>query len=120
MPYFFDTYAIIELMKNNPNYEKFKEFEIITSIMNIGELYNIILRSKGKERAGKWFESCDFELLELTPEIMVKSIYFRYENLTKNISAADAVGYILSLKHNLKFLTGDKQFEKMPNVEFAK
>ena len=120
MSYFFDTYAIIELMKNNPNYEKFKEFEIITGIMNIGELYNIILRTKGKESADSWFKSCDFELLELTPEIMVKSIYLRFANKSKNISAADAIGYVTSLKHNLKFLTGDKQFEKMMNVEFVK
>jgi len=118
--YFFDTYAIIELMKNNPNYEQFKDFKIITSVMNVGEIYNIILREKGKSSADDWFNCIDFELLEISPDVMVKSVYFRHTHKNSNISSTDAVGYMLSLKHNLNFLTGDRQFENMENVEFVK
>ncbi len=118
--YFFDTYAIIELLENNPDYERFENFRVIASVMNIGEIYNIILRDIGKERADEWFNSCNFELLEITPDIMIKSVYFRHLNRKKNISSTDAVGYFLSLKHKLKFLTGDRQFKNMPNVEFVK
>ncbi len=31
---------------------------------------------------------------------------------------ADAMGYFLSLKHNVRFLTGDKAFRDLENVEF--
>lgn len=107
-------------MKKNPNYERFGDFKIVTSVMNIGELYNIILREKGKAEADNWFGNFNFELVEISPEVMIKSVYFRYLNKNKNISSTDSVGYTLALKHNLKFLTVDKQFEKMSNVEFVK
>ncbi|MBI4452451.1 PIN domain-containing protein [Candidatus Woesearchaeota archaeon] len=118
--YFFDTYAIMALMEKNPNYDIFKDIKIIACVMNIGEIYNIILREKSKNAADEWFSNISFELLEITPEIIVKAVYFKHLNKKKNISSTDAVGYILSLKHNLKFLTGDRQFENLPNVEFVK
>ena len=118
--YFFDTYAIIALAEKDANYEIFKDVKIITCVMNVGEMYNIILREKSKNAADEWFRNISFELLEITPEIMAESVYFRYINKKKNISSTDAVGYILSLKHDLKFLTGDRQFERLPNVEFVK
>lgn len=118
--YFFDTYAIIEIMESNPNYEDFKNFKITTSVMNVGELYSIILREKSKLKADEWFYNFNCEILEISPEVMIKSVYFRHLNKNKNLSSTDAVGYTLSSKHNLKFLTGDKQFENMPNVEFVK
>ena len=120
MTYFFDTYAIVELMENSSGYLRFKDFKIVTSILNIGEIYNILLREKGKETADSWFKNFNCELLEISPEDMVKAVYFRHINKGKNISSTDAVGYILSLNNNIKFLTGDRQFEKMPNVEFVK
>ena len=41
---FFDTYAFFEILKGNPKYERYKKFEIITSKLNIFELYLGILR----------------------------------------------------------------------------
>ena len=32
----------------------------------------------------------------------------------------DAIGYTIAKSHGVKFLTGDKEFEKMANVEFIK
>ena len=120
MGYFFDTYAIIEIINLNPGYGKFNKLAVTTSILNLGELYNIFLRDKGIKAADEMFEACNFEFLEISPEIIIRAIRFRNENKKKNLSLTDCVGYALSLKHNLKFLTGDKQFEKMSNVEFIK
>jgi len=114
------TYAIIELIRGSLQYDRFKEMPIVTSVYNIGELYLIYLREEGKEIADKWFSRFNCELLEINPQIMVDSIYFRYIHRKRNISLADSIGYQLALKHNLKFLTGDKEFENMPNVEFVK
>jgi len=33
-------------------------------------------------------------------------------------SEGDTMGYYLSLKHNVRFLTGDKTFRDLDNVEF--
>jgi predicted nucleic acid-binding protein len=120
MKYFFDTYAIIELAEDNPSYDAYEEFEIVTCVLNIGEMYQIILRNKGKEEADNWFRNANFKLLEITPEIIIEAVYFRHSNRKNDFSLPDAVGYKLSLKHSLKFLTGDKQFEDLPSVEFVK
>ena len=118
--YFFDTYAIIELAESNPSYDKYRDFEIVTSVLNIGEMYQIILRKKGKEPADNWFMDSNLKLLEITPEIIIDAVQFRHSNKKKDFSLEEAVGYKLSLKHNLKFLTGDRQFEDLHNVEFVK
>jgi hypothetical protein len=36
-----------------------------------------------------------------------------------DLSYADALGYFLSLKHGIKFLTGDPEFKNLENVEFV-
>ena len=120
MTYFFDSYAIIEIAESNLSYGKYQGLEIVTSVLNIGEIYQIILRKKGKEDADNWFKKTNFKLLEITPEIIIEAVYFRHLNKKNDFSLPDAVGYNLSLKHDLKFLTGDRQFENLPNVEFAK
>ena len=121
MTYFFDSYAIIEIGNGvNLSYQKFQEFEVITSFLNIGEIYQVILRKDGKNTADKWFRATNFKLLEISPEILIDAICYRHINKKKDLSLTDCVGYNLSLKNNLKFLTGDKKFEKIPNVEFVK
>ena len=120
MTYFFDSYAIIELAESSPPYDNYQGIEITTSVLNIGEIYQIILRKHGKEAADKWFKKINFKLLEITPTIIIESVYFRHMNKENNFSLPDAVGYKLSLKYKLKFLTGDRQFKNMPNVEFVK
>lgn len=120
MTYFHDTYAIIELMEGNLSYSQFRDFKVTTSILNVGEVYTIFLRNEGKSKADLWFENFTFDLVDITPQVIVEAAYFRYINRKKDLSITDAVGYTLSLKHNLKFLTGDRQFENMPNVEFVK
>ena len=120
MTYFFDTYAIIEIAKGSKSYEKFLGLKIITGVLNIGELYQINLIKHGKNVADEWFTNSNFDILEISPEIIVEAVYFRFVNKKKNMSLVDCVGYILSQKYNLKFLTGDAQFENISNVEFVK
>jgi len=38
----------------------------------------------------------------------------------KKLSLIDALGYSCSCKQRIKFLTGDKEFMEMENVEFIK
>ena len=120
MSFFHDSYAIIELMEGNQSYKPYQDFKIVTSILNIGEVYAVLLRNEGKNKADEWFRNFNFSLLEILPEDIVNATCFRYINRKKKISITDALGYTLSLKHKLNFLTGDRQFENLPNVEFVK
>jgi len=118
--YFFDTYTIIELIKGNPNYEFIKDNVIITSSMNLAELYYSLLLENNKEFADKIINSFNFELIDITSKIAIKSSLFRFQNKKLRLSYIDCLGYILALKNNLLFLTGDKSFENLDNVEYVK
>lgn len=120
MAYFFDTYAIIEIVKDNENYQCYNKEEIITSILNLGELYHALLRDFNEEVANWWKEKLKGCYLSITEDVIVKAMKFKFENKSKNFSFIDCVGYILAKENNLKFLTGDKEFKDLENVEFVK
>ena|SRR3989338_1969863 len=119
MAYFFDTYAIIEIIEDNKNYEKYKEEEIITSILNVGELYYSLLK-KDAEAAENWYEKLKQSATLVDVEIIKRAMKFRFENKNKKFSAIDCVGYIIAKDRDLRFLTGDEGFKDMENVEFVK
>ena len=118
--FFFDTYALFEIAEKNENYEKYNGFPLIVCILNIAELYGTVLREFGEEKADGLYGKFVFQIVEITPEIMIEAVKFRYENRKEDVSLPDAVGYLLAKKHKLKFLTGDKFFEDKNNVEFVK
>ncbi len=120
MKYFFDTYAIIEIIGENKGYDKYKEEEIATSILNIGELYYILLREKGEESADYWYKILKQSAFLVDVETIIKSMKFRFENKTKKFSFIDCVGYVIAKDKGLRFLSGDKAFENFDNVEFVK
>ena len=118
--YFFDTYAIIETLKGSENYFAFSDKQIITSTNNLVEFYYYLLRERGGKVAKEIIFDTDFIFLDITEEIAVESAVFRYNNKGKEFSYIDCIGYITALKNNLKFLTGDKDFNNFKNVEFVK
>jgi|SRR3989344_376923 len=117
---FFDTYAILEIIRGSKAYERFAEFTIKTSILNLAEIYYILLNKYSKQTADYWYKKFNFDLVAITQDTVKKAAYFRFLNKKKNLSLIDCVGYVLALEHGLKFLTGDKQFKGMRDVEFVK
>jgi predicted nucleic acid-binding protein len=118
MNYFFDTYALIEMIRGNPNYAKFVEFEPITTILNLGELHYHTLKEKSPIDEFLYSElkgSC----MPIELEDMEKAMEFKYENRKKKFSMVDSVGYILARRYGLRFLTGDKGFREIEGVEFV-
>lgn len=120
MMYFFDTYAFFEIIQNNPDYARFKDEVLITTVLNLAELYYGLLQKIGKGKTDAWFERFKPDLLEFDLDIAKKAMAFRYANIKKKFSMVDCISYIVALKHGLKFLTGDPAFEGLPNVEFVK
>ncbi|MFA5856398.1 MAG: PIN domain-containing protein [Candidatus Pacearchaeota archaeon] len=118
--YFFDSYALIELIRGNEKYDFVKEELIITSPMNLAEVYYALLLDQNKEIADKIIDLLNVELIEITSEIALKSALFRFENKKSKFSYIDCVGYILAKNSNIEFLTGDKEFENFSNVKFVK
>ncbi len=117
--YFFDSYAIIELVKQNPNYFKYLDEDIILTKFNLAEVYYAILRDFGKEKAKEVHEHVKNNVVDFNDEILFHAMEFKLKNKKKNYSYADAIGYSYALQNKLIFLTGDKQFKDMKNVEYT-
>ena len=119
MKYFFDTYALIELAKNNPNYLNYAGEIVSTTIFNLSELYYIILKEFGKEKAQAIYYKFKECVNEFSDDIIFEAMELRLKLKNKNLSYTDCIGYIFAIKNNLQFLTGDKEFKAMPHVEFV-
>ena len=119
--YFFDTYAFFEIICGNPNYDKYKkEISIITTKLNLIELHYGLLKLYGEDTANFYFEKFKKFVNDFDDEIIKKANTFRLINKIKKLSYTDCIGYILSRKLNIQFLTGDKEFEDLEGVRFVK
>ncbi len=120
MNYFFDSYSVIEILKNSPNYEKFKDIQIITSALNMAEVYYVLASTIDEESAAKAVQNLVIRYIDIYPEIAIEAARFRFKHRKLKMSYADCIGYIISKRAKLRFLTGDEAFIKMENVEFVK
>jgi PIN domain nuclease of toxin-antitoxin system len=119
--YFFDSYAIIEILKENQNYLKFQDKPIIILLVNLAEIYwHCINDLKFITEADNVFSKFRKCVVDIDDETLKESIKFRKEHKKRDLSYIDCFGYIYAKRHGLKFLTGDKEFEHLPNVEFVK
>lgn len=119
--YFFDTYAFFEVIKGNPGYENYSEgTALITTKMNLMELYYWLLIRKGKDEAEKYYQKFLPFCIEITDDAIKEACGFRAEHKNRDLSYVDCIGYIIAKLKNIKFLTGDKQFEDLENVKFVK
>ena len=118
--YFFDTYAIVEILKENMNYESYKDFQATITIFNLAELYWSCLDSFNKEELEKIYAEYKEAVVEIDDETLKEAVKFRKEHKKQNLSYTDCIGYIYAKRHKMRFLTGDKEFQHLENVEFAK
>jgi len=117
--YIFDTYAIIEIIEGNQSYEKFIDDEILINEFIFAELcYNLIKFDYPKK--DYYLEKYKSFITNIDSEVIRKAMEFRYANKKKKMSMTDCVSYFQAKKLEIKFLTGDKEFENLDNVEFVK
>lgn len=116
--YFFDTYAMFEVLGGNPKYEKYFNCGIITTIFNLAEFNYNLKKERSKEEADELTKDyIDFvvevEFDDITNAMNLKTEY-------KNLSIPDAIGYTIAKRYGVKFLTGDSDFENFKDVELVK
>lgn len=121
MWFFADTYALIEFFKGNPHYAKyFTEHECITTRLNLLELYYAKLLEEQPDQAEEYYNGLLSKTVEIDDDTIKKAAQFRFEHKKQNISYIDAVGYQIARAKKIKFLTGDKAFKELSNVEFVR
>jgi hypothetical protein len=119
-PYFFDTYALRELIKGGENYKGFVDAIIITTIFNLMELHYGLLKDHTKEIANHYFNYFRKFVILVDDETIKQANEFRYKYKKLGLSYIDCVGYTFARSRNIKFLTGDNAFKGMEGVEFVK
>jgi predicted nucleic acid-binding protein len=119
--FFYDSYAIIEYLKGNKKYQKyFKEPIGVTTRLNLMEVYYSLLGNE--EYAEEIYSSFLSVVIDLS-DVDIRNAMKKRKELKQqgqNISYADAIGYSISIERKIKFLTGDREFKDLPNVEFVK
>ena len=118
--YFFDSYAIVEIINGNPHYLPYKEVVIITTKLNLFEVCYSLLR-EGKDQELDEFLMYSYNyIIDFDQELIKDAASFRLQYKKKNISMTDCIGYSLAKRLGIKFLTGDREFEPFDKVEFVK
>jgi len=118
--YFFDTYAIIEIMKGNPAYARFRHAKIIITLFNLVELHYKLIRDFNGKLAEEILHEYSDYVIDTDVEIIKEANEFKLLHRKKRLSAPDAIGYVTAQKYGIKFLTGDRQFKGVRGVEFVK
>ncbi len=118
--FFFDTYAFFEIIEGNKNYDLYKKnVGIITTKLNLMELHYGLLIRYGKEKAERYYN----RLLQFTVDVddvmLKKANEFRASLKKKKLSYVDCIGYVTARAIGVKFLTGDKEFKGLDNVEYV-
>ena len=118
---FYDTYALYETTLRGKNYLSYsKDYLIFTSLMNLYELYYNLIKENKKEIAEEFFSVLQGNCLEIKKEFIKKASEMKLKEIKRKMSYIDCLGYIMAKENNLKFLTGDKEFEHFDNVLFVK
>ncbi|KKK80746.1 hypothetical protein LCGC14_2820430, partial [marine sediment metagenome] len=86
MIYFYDTYALIEILRGNPKYKKFEDYKIYTSIMNFYEFYYSVLKEFTEKTAKDWRKQLDLIFIEIREEDIVEASEFRLKNIKEKLS----------------------------------
>lgn len=120
--FFYDSYAVLAYLSDNPKYSPyFEENDGFLTKLNLMEIYFRTLEVHGTEAASKVAKTfakyaIDFGLADIEGSMKLR-LKLKKEGF--DISYADALGYYLALKSNVKFLTGDKWFKNLEEVEFV-
>ena len=119
--FFFDTYAFYELIEGNARYKPYsKDIAIITTRLNLMELHYGLLLKHGKEKADEYYNKLLPFCIEISDEAIKKANELKAGLKKRKLSYVDCIGYVLAKMRNVKFLTGDKEFSDMDDVEFVK
>ncbi len=117
--YFFDSYAIISLIESNDNYLPYLDCEIIINEFVYAEICYYLERVNHSRKELLMQGYSEF-VYSTDLEVIKKAMVFRNKWKKRKVSMADCIGYLMAEEFGVKFLTGDKEFKNMENVEFVK
>jgi len=118
--FFADTYALLEIVYGNRKYKDYLSEKIITTRLNLMELYYALLRDHNEEKAEYYYNFFVSFCIAIDDSTIKKAMQFKLEHRKLGLSYMDCIGYVLASDKGIRFLTGDKAFKGLKNVEFVK
>ena len=118
--FFFDTYAFVEILRGSKNYESYFNSGIVTTKLNLFELFMIVCRENGEEKAEIIFDKYFPFARDFEADVIKDAAKFKISLNKRDVSMTDCIGYMFAKQLGIKFLTGDKAFEGLDGVEFVK
>jgi predicted nucleic acid-binding protein len=123
--FFLDTYAMVEYLRGNKRYAELvaSEGRRATSVVNLTELYYLVLKERGDEKEADTALAAfgQFEV-QVTNDDIKKGMRMRLGARARkaDFSYADAIGYAMSGRLGMRYLTGDDAFKGLSDVEFVR
>ena len=117
--FFYDSYSVLAYLSDSPGYATY--FEKNTGVLtrlNLMEICYAILKRHGARAAHQVVEAYSTYEIEFSLPDVEAAMKLRHELQNLGLSYADALGYHISKKEGLKFLTGDRAFKELPGVEY--
>ncbi len=117
--YFLDAWALIEIARKNPKYDSYARGENVTTHSALYELAFKLMEAGEPDKARWALETFWDACVAPARDDYLEAAAFRLRWKDKNgyrFSYVDALGYILSARRRVPFLTGDRDFEGFPGV----
>jgi predicted nucleic acid-binding protein len=120
--YFYDSYAVLAYTSGHQAYrEYFEENDGVLTQLNLLEIFYRSLDQYDSKVAqdvlGSFYKyHVDFDEEDISASMRLRVVLKR-KGL--DVSYADALGYFLSQKMGMKFLTGDRAFRSLKGVEYV-
>jgi predicted nucleic acid-binding protein len=111
-----DTYALVEVIGNNPAYEGLIDDTTVITDIILAEFFYTLSRKHDVRTAEFWQRRFEPYCRPVTRDILLQSVRFRLENRKENLSFFDCVGYIYAREHGMRFVTGDRAFKGKKGV----
>ena len=115
--YFADTYALVEMAKGNSRYKSYTSENFVLTKWNLAEFYYTLIREK--RPAMTQFDEFRKRLISISFASIITAAQFKLMHKSARMSYVDCIGYALAREHGMKFLTGDRQFKDLPDVEWV-
>ena len=117
--FFYDSFSVLAYLSDRPGFAVY--FEKNTGILtrlNLMEICYAVLRMYGAKAAHEVLQAYSTYEADFSLSDIEGAMKLRHELRNLELSYADALGYYISKKESIEFLTGDKAFKGLPGVRF--
>ncbi len=120
-----DSYAVLAFLENEPGAGKVEalikkardaEKPLLMSAINWGEVYYIVRRGSGTERADETMRAIETLPIEVVDADRVQTRAAAAFKATKKMSYADCFAAALAQVRKAELVTGDKEFKQVVDV----